>query len=311
MTAFQILIKAAGLQTLWLGIASVFAGTAAAAAHGNLEPFPALACMLFAIFAQCTSNVMHRYYNDKHGYGENKEDDIGYAEDINLPLRYILKEGIHVFSILTVTAGLAVMSMAGWWTLSIAALIIVIAVVNNIGPHPLCRTVLYPLATFFIFGPIAVIGTELVQSLHGGILEIGLWDMIPSLIISIITGIMAVNCHIVYGIYHRRKNAVNLRTSFFGRYGWKATTTLLVVNTITYGIVGVIAPWCMNIDNGHIYIFVPVISMALSFVTIHFARKPKYCHIAWKLSLINIVTFAILSLIIFYITGYPSGYVGE
>ena len=86
VTAFQILIKAAGLRTLWLGIASVVAGTAAAVAHGNLQPFPALACLLFAIFAQCASNVMHRYYDAKNGYGENEENNIVYADDIDRPL---------------------------------------------------------------------------------------------------------------------------------------------------------------------------------------------------------------------------------
>lgn len=121
----------AGLRTLWLGIASVVAGTAAAVAHGNLQPFPALACLLFAIFAQCASNVMHRYYDAKNGYGENEENNIVYADDIDRPLTYILKEGIQVFSILTATAGLAVLSMAGWWTILFAAFIAIIVVISN------------------------------------------------------------------------------------------------------------------------------------------------------------------------------------
>ena len=192
VTAFQILIKAAGLRTLWLGIASVVAGTAAAVAHGNLQPFPALACLLFAIFAQCASNVMHRYYDAKNGYGENEENNIVYADDIDRPLTYILKEGIQVFSILTATAGLAVLSMAGWWTILFAAFIAIIVVISNTGPHPLCRSVFYPVATFLIFGPIAVVGTAFVQSQHEALALFSWWDLMPALILGMITGMMAV-----------------------------------------------------------------------------------------------------------------------
>lgn len=308
MTAFQILVKAAGLQTLWLGIASVVAGTAAAAAHGNLEPYPSFVCLVFAIFAQCTSNVMHRYFDAKHGYGENEEDDITFAEDINRPLTYILREGIQIFLILTATAGLALLSMTGWWTLIIAALLVLIVVICNVGPYPFSRSVFYPVATFLIFGPIAVVGTELVQSQHTAAHILTWWDLGPALTMGVIMGLMAVNCHVVFGVFHRRKNAINSRTTFFGRYGIKGATILLIATTLVYTVVGILIPVEMGIESHYLFLVLSLLSMALSFLTIYYARKPGYCEKAWRLSLFNIVGFAVLSLVIFCIVGYPEGY---
>lgn len=308
MTAFQILVKAAGLRTLWLGIASVIAGAAAAAAHGNLELYPALVCVVFAIFAQCTSNVMHHYFDAKHGYGENEEDDITFAEDINRPLTYILKEGIQIFLILAATAGLALLSMTGWWTLIIAALLIFIVVICNAGPYPLSRSVCYPIATFLIFGPLGVVSTELVQSQHTSAHILSWWDLGPALTMGTITGLMAVNCHIIYGILHRRKNAVNSRTTFFGRYGMKAASILMLITTAIYTVVGILIPLEMGVEDNYMFLVLSLFSMALSFVAIHYARKPGCCMKAWRLSLFNIVGFAVLSLVIFCIVGYPEGY---
>ena len=78
VTAFQILIKAAGLRTLWLGIASVVAGTAAAAAHGNLQPFPALACLLFAIFAPCAGEDQECRHRIKHRAAQRMWSGVAY-----------------------------------------------------------------------------------------------------------------------------------------------------------------------------------------------------------------------------------------
>ena len=304
MTAFQILVKSAGLRTLWLGIASVIGGTAAAAAHGKIDPCPAFVCMLFAILAQCASNVMHRYFDAVHGYRDNDEDDIKVAEDINKPVAEILKEGIKIFSILTATAGLALLSMTGWWTLAVAALLILIVVISNVGPHPLSRSVFYPVATFLIFGPIAVVSTELAQSQHTTSIIGSWWDFRPSITMSVIMGLMAVNSHVIFGFFHRSKNALNSRTTFFGRYGMTAATVLLTVNTVIYTIVGILMPQEIGIDDNNLFLFLSLISMTLSFISIYYARKHQYSVRAWRLSLANMVFFAVFALIIFCVIGY-------
>ena len=309
MTAFQILVKAAGLRTLWLGIASVIGGTAAAAAHGKIDPCPAFVCLLFAVLAQCASNVMHRYFDAIHGYGDNEEDNIVFAEDIHRPVAEILKEGIKIFSILTATAGLALLSMTGWWTLIVAALLLLIVAISNVGPHPLSRSIFYPVATFLIFGPIAVVSTELAQSQHTTSVVVNWWDLRPYLTMSAIMGLMAVNCHVLFGVFHRRKNAVSSRTTFFGRYGMKAATVLLIVNTVIYVIVGILIPMEIGIDDNNLFLILSLFSMILSLISIYYARKPGYCVRAWRLSLANMVSFAVFALIIFCIIGYSGSYI--
>lgn len=309
MTAFQILVKAAGLRTLWLGIASVIGGTAAAAAHGKIDPCPAFVCLLFAVLAQCASNVMHRYFDAIHGYGDNEEDNIVFAEDIHRPVAEILKEGIKIFSILTATAGLALLSMTGWWTLIVAALLLLIVAISNVGPHPLSRSIFYPVATFLIFGPIAVVSTELAQSQHTTSVVVNWWDLRPSLTMSVIMGLMAVNCHVIFGMFHRSKNAINSRTTFFGRYGMKAATVLLVVNTVIYTVVGILIPVEVCIVDNRFFLILSLLSMALSFIAIYYVRKPGYSVAAWRLSLVNMVSFAIFALIIFCIIGYSGSYI--
>lgn len=309
MTAFQILVKSAGLRTLWLGIASVIGGTAAAAAHGKIDLCPAFVCMLFAVLAQCASNVMHRYFDAIHGYGDNEEDNIVFAEDIHRPVAEILKEGIKIFSILTATAGLALLSMTGWWTLIVAALLLLIVAISNVGPHPLSRSIFYPVATFLIFGPIAVVSTELAQSQHTTSVVVNWWDLRPSLTMSAIMGLMAVNCHVLFGVFHRRKNAVSSRTTFFGRYGMKAATVLLIVNTVIYVIVGILIPMEIGIDDNNLFLILSLFSMILSLISIYYARKPGYCVRAWRLSLANMVSFAVFALIIFCIIGYSGSYI--
>ena len=60
VTAFQILIKAAGLRTLWLGIASVVAGTAAAAWQSSAFPRTGLSALrnLRAMCEQCDASLL-------------------------------------------------------------------------------------------------------------------------------------------------------------------------------------------------------------------------------------------------------------
>lgn len=227
----------------------------------------------------------------------------------NRSIAEILKEGIKIFSILTATAGLALLSMTGWWTLIVAALLLLIVAISNVGPHPLSRSIFYPVATFLIFGPIAVVSTELAQSQHTTSVVVNWWDLRPSLTMSAIMGLMAVNCHVLFGVFHRRKNAVSSRTTFFGRYGMKAATVLLIVNTVIYVIVGILIPMEIGIDDNNLFLILSLFSMILSLISIYYARKPGYCVRAWRLSLANMVSFAVFALIIFCIIGYSGSYI--
>lgn len=307
MGEMEILKKAAGLPSLWLGVASVISGTAAASAHGNANPVGAMACLLFAVFMQIASNIGHRYYDEVKGYGENDADGFGRYKHLDLPVKTVLKEGLRASSIIAATAGLALLAMSDWWTLIVAALLLIIGVVNNMGPKPLSRSVFYPLATFFIFGPIAVLGTELVQFDYdaASIMMIRWQDFKPGIISSIVMGLMALNCHVIYGAFHRRTNVMRSRTTFYGRYGRKSAMTLLTVNTLIYTAICIATPYMMQLYPWWIFIPVSLISMFLDLYIIFFLLRPGSWKLAWRLSLVNIVFMAAASLVVFSIVGYP------
>lgn len=307
MGEMEILKKAAGVPTLWLSVASVMTGTAAASAHGNAKPVAALACLVFAILMQIASNIGHRYYDEVKGRGENEDDGFGNYKHLDQPVAVVLKEGLKAFSLLAATAGLAVLGMSGWWTLIVAALLLIIGVANNMGPRPLSRTIFYPLATFFIFGPIAVLGTELVQYDYqlDSILKIDWQEFSPGLTGSAVMGIMALNCHVIYGAFHRRTNVMRSRTTFYGRYGRKSAITLLTVNTFIYTAICIVSPFWMDMHPWWLFLPAALISMFFDLYIIFFLLKPGTWKLAWRLSLVNIMFMAASSLILFSIVGYP------
>lgn len=308
MGELQIVKKAAGLPTLWLGVASVITGTAAASAHGGAAPQAALACLLFTVFMQAASNIAHRYYDELKGYGENEEDGFGQYKNLEQPVTSILKEGLTAAGILAATAGLAVFAMAGWWTLIVALLLLIIGIINNIGPKPLSRSVFYPVATFIIFGPVAVIATEMVQLSYNNrsVMYISWWEFFPALIGSTVMGIMALNCHVLYGAFHRRTNVMRSRTTFYGRYGRKSAMTLLTINTLVYTAICIATPSMMDLHPWWIFIPVSLISMFFDLYIIFFLLKPGTWKLAWRLSLVNIMFMAVSSLVVFSIVGYPN-----
>ena len=309
MTAINILRKAVAPATLWLGIASVIAGSAAAYSHGNFMFLPALACLIFCVCAQIFSNITHRYYDDKHRLGENAADGMYYCEDLDKPVSYVLKEGMRVTGIIAATAGLMILAFAGWWVLIIGVIIAIFVLIANVGPCPLSRTAFYPLITFFMFGPVAVIGTCIVQSEASSQNMLSWWDLEPAVVMSVIIGLMAMNSHLIFGTFHHADNTQSSRTTFFDRYGKRGYLVCITISTLIYGATGVFAPLLLKLfDMPWIYIPIPVLSVVFSYYTVKLTLKPETCHKAWHYSLLNIMAYAILSFIVFCIIGYPEGY---
>ncbi|MDE6339283.1 MAG: prenyltransferase [Muribaculaceae bacterium] len=309
MNAIQIIKTAIAPATLWIGVASVVAGSAAAVSHGNFEFLPAVACLIFCIFGQMFSNVTHRYYDDKNNYGENHADGMYYCEDLDRPVSFVLRETMRVTGIIAATAGLAILAFAGWWALIIALVIGILVLFTNIGPYPISRTAYYPVMTFLFFGPIAVVGTCIVQSQASAQHLVSWWDLEPAVVMSVIIGLMAINCHVIYGAFHRASHVQSSRTTFIGRYGKKGFLGLIMVITIAYAAIGVIAPITMNLmDKPWLYIPIPVLSAVFNYYTVKLALKSETVHKAWHYSIYNMVAFAVLSFIILCIIGYPEGY---
>lgn len=306
MNAVQIIKTAIAPTTLWMGIASVTGGMAAAIAHGNFELLPASTCLIFCVFVQIFSNLAHRYYDEKNGYGENRADGMTRCDDSSKPISYILMEGMKVSGTIAAMAGLAILAFAGWWALVIALLIAIFVALTNVGPYPMSRSVFYPVMTFIFFGPIAVIGTCTIQTAYSAKPFLSWWNLEPAVIMGIIFGLMAMNCHLIYGAYHRQSSNMTHRTSFMGRYVKHAYIVVMVTLTIVYGVVATVTPLLMDLrDKPWLYLPVPIISMIVNFVTVYYSVHKETAHKAWHISIINMLAVAVLTLIIMCIIGYP------
>lgn len=312
MTAIQVIKTAASPFTLWIGVGAVISGWAAAAAHGNFMILPAVMCMVFCIFAQLFSNFTHRYYDNKHDYGENRRDGIDRCEDTDRPVSYVLKEAMKVTGAIAAMAGLWLLAFAGWWAIIIAIILGICVVVTNLGPYPMSQSPLYPIMTFILFGPIAVIGTCIIQSEHSAANLTSWWDLEPSVVIGIMTGLMAMKSHLIYGAFHRLTGQHSSRTKFFGRYAKHAYVVLMVCLTLAYVTVGVFTPTLLNIDNmPWLFIAIPVLSGIVSLTTLGYTLKTKTIHFAWHVSIYNLLAVAVLSFIVLSIIGYPAGYLDD
>ncbi len=305
MNATQIIQKVINPPTLWLPIASVIGGTAAAASHGNFEVYPAILCLIFAIFGQIAFNITHRYFDEKNGYGENIDDNISAFDKKANPLSYILKEGIKVASVIALTAGLAIMAIAGWWTLIVAALLSFIVFLCNMGKLPLSRSPYYSLITFILYGPIGVISTELVQSRLSTNELFNWWDIEPAIFMSIIMGCMAANCHILYTLYSIKNDRKNSRQTIATKLGKKGVLTLTAINTVIYITIGVYAPFKADIYLWYWYMPIPAISLLISICQMIKIYRGNYNKTLWY-TIFNMAFYAIASFIMLMIIGYPN-----
>lgn len=309
MTAIQILKTAAAPFTLWIGVSAVIAGWTAAVAHGNFMFLPAVMCMVFCIFAQLFSNFTHRYFDNKHDYGENRRDGIDRCDDLDRPVSFVLKEAMKVTGVIAAMAGLWLLAFAGWWAINIAVILGICVAVTNLGPKPLSQSRLYPIMTFLLFGPIAVIGTSVVQSEHSALHILSWWDLEPGVVIGTMIGLMAMKSHLIYGAFHRLTGQHSSRTKFIGRYIKHAYVAVIVCITIAYVAVGVLTPRLLHISNmPWLFIAIPVLSGIVSLTTLGYTLKVKTTHLAWHISIYNLLAVAILSFIVLSIIGYPAGY---
>lgn len=305
MNALQIVIKSCNLPTLWLGVASVAAGCAAATAYGYVDITASLLCLAFAILIQCTGNIAHRYYDEKNGYGENIRDGMTFEDEDGRPVLYCLLEGLKVFCGITILVGLGLLITEGWWTLIPGLLIFGINWLNNGGKNPWSQSLLYPIVTFLLFGPVAVISTALAI-IHTENLDLYLIDSLkPAYVMGAVMGFMAFNSHIIY----RASQALmgnDVGPSFTKKYGVNVAAGILTIVTLLYSAIFGAAPIEMSIYTGFGYLILPLVSMILSFISIYWLKKNPDPEKAWQLSLVNIVLVGFGSLILFWFLGYPN-----
>lgn len=260
--------------TFFIGAATVLFGSSAATLRGNLEVLPASLCLVFTILCQIAGFNLHRYYDISHRLPGHEHDDETLDSFDQVPRSSIFREGCSAFSILAVMIGLAMLSMGGWPMLIFGVLVAVIAWFTFAGPRPLFHTPWALLSTFLLFGPVGVIGTSLIQSAHESSSMLNNYDLAPALYVSLVSGIMAANCQLVYFITFCRSVRNPKSLNLVCVCGRKTSAVISVVLSLLWSAIYIIGLYRLGYTE---WVFIwapPIVSVIYNFVLLMFARHP-------------------------------------
>lgn len=310
MNALQILKKASNPITLLIGFSSVIGGAAAAAAFGRVDLLLVALCVLFTVFGQLAANLAHRYIDERHSYGENIRDGF-HQGPLDFPITTVLREGINVSTILAAMSGFAIILLSGWWSIAVAVIIILSVLLTFKAQRPSVRSPFYALGTFFIFGPVCVLGTDLVQTFHLALVDdpgitfseiFAVWDPVPGYIASVIFGLMAVIVHLVYGAMAYHRNPAGLAVSF--RISPKPAAVLIIIFGFIACCAGVSTAFFEDIEPWTAFLPIPVLAMTVNvWLAISLVRNPER-QILVKVAIFNMLFVAISAFVVFALFGY-------
>lgn len=311
MNAFQILYRASAPSTWALAVASVLGGTAASSIFGMVNFRLAFVCALFAIFGQIANNFTRCYFGEKNLYGYQRMSNLHDNEEDRLPLpvKNILKEGIYAAGIMALLSGVAIFLYGGIWTLAVAALLMILIVPAFLGHKYISNPEFRYFVTFMIYGPIGVIDTDLLQNLESISKFTGettfaeiitYWNPIPSLLMSVIFGCMAL---IVNFVSTARNSEFRSDASKNKR---KRLAAYIIIAGIVAGGTGQATPFLLDLPDWWIYLPVPVVGIAINImIAVGVYKKPESRR--WVLmALLNIFWVSVAALIIYGIFGYDS-----
>lgn len=152
----------------------ILIATAMAYAAGqfhNEQRLPAFLCLIFAVFMQCTANLVNDLCDTLKG--ADRPDRLGPDRVVakGLLTHAQIKRGIAFYTILAVAAGLGVLFWArangtllygGWELVAVGVLCIIFAFLYTAGPYALAYNALGDLAVVLFFGLVPVTMTYYV-----------------------------------------------------------------------------------------------------------------------------------------------------
>lgn len=178
-------------ESLLLGTGAVLAGLAASVLRGGVALVPAVMTVFCTLFFQMAANI---YYGYIQGADAAKKAGEPIAE------RYIVMRSIsNVCAIISITFAFPIFTHIRWYAILYLALILITLHFYLRGPKPLIGTRWAPAVTFFLFGPLAVSGTALVQNLYST-------EWLPIVVYTFISGMLAVNVRLSMAYMQFREN---------------------------------------------------------------------------------------------------------
>lgn len=188
--------KAFNIPSLMMGVGTVFAGTASADIHGNLDIPLAILCLLFVIFAQFALTSYHRYHDDHTPIGPDGKrigKDFTGASDRQLYYK-VCATGVGM---LAAMAGFGIIAVGGWFFALIALVIVFSSWLMVGGANPIFWTPWSTVISFLIFGPVGVMSVSLLQSGHEAHTLFNWFDISPAVYMSVAMGFLAVTSNLL------------------------------------------------------------------------------------------------------------------
>lgn len=223
--------KASGINSLWLGVTSVAAGAAAAAMHGNLIILPLTLCLLFGLCAQFSINFLHRYNNERFHFGENEADGISFSSS-PFSTQSVLREATFGAILVTAMIGLSIIIMGGWFMIVFGAALTLLALILNVGRHPLCRTPWGVGLSALAYGPVGAMAVCFLQSQRESVNDFTWFDLGPALYIGLAAGFLIGNWQIVYNYSQYDNDRRNNKRTLSVTIGLSRSRFMIILNSV-------------------------------------------------------------------------------
>lgn len=161
---FAIWAGAARPRTLPAAVAPVLAASALAWRDGDFEPWPALACLAFALLIQIGTNFANDYYDFVKGADTAERVGPRRAVASGLVAPATMKRAMTILFAAAFGVGLTLLGYGGWPLLVIGVASILGGLAYTGGPYPLGYNGLGDVFVFIFFGLVAVTATYFVQA---------------------------------------------------------------------------------------------------------------------------------------------------
>lgn len=151
-------------RTLWTAVTAVAVGSAAAAGVGGFRLEPALFALGVGLSLQIASNYANDYADGVRGTDVNRLGPERLVASGRATPSAVKRAAYIAFGV-GAALGLYLVILSGqWWLLAVGALAIVAAWTYTASPRPYGYAGWGEVSVLFFFGPVAVLGTMLVQA---------------------------------------------------------------------------------------------------------------------------------------------------
>ena len=160
---FKYWIQAVRPKTLLVSMAPVIMSVAIASNFMKINWLPAVICLVFALMAQITSNLVNDYSDGIKGIDENRVGPITMVAKGVIPAKK-MRNAIIIICALTFFLGCTLMFWGGLVLLPFGIVILLCALAYSAGPYPLSTHALGDLAVVLFYGIAPVALTFFIQT---------------------------------------------------------------------------------------------------------------------------------------------------